>query len=313
MNTGTTLVSGANGFVGSHLCEKLINSGHKVRALVRKTSNLRFLEHIKPELVYGDISDPESLKAALDGVDTVIHPAGLVKARDLDAFMRVNRDGTHNLLDAALKYGKDIRRFVHISSQAAVGPSESLEPVQENITPQPVSNYGRSKLESENVVLEYKDRLPITIIRPPAVYGPRDTDVFQFFKMVGMGMNVHLGLDRKYVSLIHVTDLVDFIALAAEDDRAAGETFFASNPHLYEIDFVMALIADLMNKDTVDIAVPMPLARLIARLVKAVSDLMGKTAPFSPDKIRELAYNYWICSSEKAENSLPAYTGRETG
>ncbi len=304
MNKGTALVTGSNGFVGSHLCEKLIDEGWHVKALVRKTSNLRFIQHLKMEIVYGELSDPQSLAPILENVDVVFNPAGLVKARDGETFMRVNRDGTNNLAEAVKQHKPDIKRFVHISSQAAAGPAESLVPVTEKDRPHPVSDYGHSKLESENAVLRFKDDYPVTIIRPPAVYGPRDIDVYKFFRMIGLGFNVKLGFDHKFVSMIHVRDLADICLLAAENDKAVGESFFACNPGIYEMDFLMALIADVMRKDTVDVIVPVSVANAIAHLVKSVSNMLNKIAPFAPDKIRELSYNYWICSAEKAEDLL---------
>ena len=131
------------------------------------------------------------------------------------------------------KQAPNLKRLVHISSQAAAGPAQKMEPKNEDETAQPVSWYGQSKLASEEAVLEFRNDIPITIIRPPAVYGPRDVDVLKFYKLVKAGVNLKLGFGSQYVSLVHVSDLVDCIIEAAENDKAAGETFYACNPDFY--------------------------------------------------------------------------------
>src|ERR1700733_10990284 len=166
------LVTGASGFLGGHVAEALSARGDRVRALVRKTSKREHLAKLENvELFEGSIEQQERVQAAVDGVDAIVHCAGIVKARDADEFFMVNVGGTSNLVEAARQCGKDIKRFVQVSSLEACGPSANGEPVpadQEN----PVTSYGRSKLAAEKVVLSAKDDIPVVILRPAAIYGP---------------------------------------------------------------------------------------------------------------------------------------------
>jgi dihydroflavonol-4-reductase len=300
----TALVTGANGFVGSHLCERLLAKGYHVKALVRTTSNLQFIENLDVELVYGELSNPESLPSALENVEFVFHPAGLVRARDEKTFMRVNRTGTRNLLEAVEKSCPNLKMFVHISSQAAAGPSDSLRQLTENDTPAPVSAYGRSKLASEQEVLQFRDRFPVTIIRPSAVYGPRDNDIYKFFKLARRGFNPRLGAGQKYISLVHVSDLVECILAAANNEKAIGQTFFAANSQANEYSAMVHMMADIMKRNIIDIVIPLGVAKCLAAVIETVTYLLRKPAPLSRDKIAELSQDYWLCSAQKAQDIL---------
>jgi len=304
MNRPIALVTGANGFIGSHLCERLLQQGYHVRALVRTTSNLQFIENLDVELVYGELIKPESLSPILENVDYVYHPGGLVRARNEKAFMQVNRIGTRNLLQAVENIRPNLKRFVHISSQAAAGPSDSVKPITEDYPPAPVSAYGRSKLASEVEVMSFKDKFPITIIRPSVVYGPRDSDVYKFFRLARRGINLRLGMARMYVSLINVTDLVACILAAAQSEKAVGEVFFVANPESYEYTSIMHMIADIMDRNIIDLVVPVWVAKCFAGIIEYVSQVLRKSAPLNKDKLAELSRNFWLCSPEKAKNIL---------
>ena len=175
------LVTGATGFIGSHLAERLLADGHRVRCLVRRTANRRWLGDPRLELADGSITEPSSLPAAVAGIDIIFHVAGLTAARSREEFFRGNHDGTKNMLEAAARAGKPLR-FVHVSSQAAAGPSPTATPIDESFPCRPITAYGESKRAAEEEVLKYADQFPITIVRPPAVYGPRDNGVYTFFR-----------------------------------------------------------------------------------------------------------------------------------
>src|SRR5438105_10238363 len=167
------LLTGGSGFLGSFVAEQLAAEGHVVRALVRPRSERKVLDKLpRVELAPGAIEDRASLGAAVDGVDAVVHVAGIVKARRPAEFFEVNTQGTRNLLEAAMR--RPVPRFVYVSSLAAVGPSADGTPVPDDVEPRPVTHYGRSKLEAERAVLAAKDRLHVTVVRPPLIYGPRD-------------------------------------------------------------------------------------------------------------------------------------------
>ena len=148
------LVTGGNGFLGSHLVEALIRRGYRVRCLVRRTSDLRWIQGLRVEYVHGNLADLTSLSRAVQGVDYVYHSAGVIKALKPETYYRVNRDGTRNLLQVCSDSRENFKKFIYVSSLAAVGPSPNGRPLREESCPRPVSDYGRSKLEGEEEVDE---------------------------------------------------------------------------------------------------------------------------------------------------------------
>jgi nucleoside-diphosphate-sugar epimerase len=289
------LVTGATGFIGSHLAVELIKRGYQVTCLVRKTSNLRWIEGLDATLVYGDCEDEGSLQALPAGFDYIFHIAGLTKAKRAEDFFRANAGATENLLKTLVAQGGDVKRFLYLSSLAAVGPNRNGTASTEATEPAPVSNYGRSKLEGERITLRYGDRIPYTVIRPPAVYGPRDRDLFLFFKMVKRGFYPYWG--KCYYSLLYVDDLVRGIVDAAEAKSARGGTFFLSDGMVYSNDEVVNEIAQVLDTRAVRIRVPRPLMTVIARLSEA---LTRNASIVSDDRLNDFRYPRWVCDAGKA-------------
>ena len=177
------LVTGASGFLGSHIAEALVKDGHDIRVLVRETSDRRFLAGFPHEEAIGDVTHPASLPPALAGVAAVVHAAGLVKARSPEEFDAVNAKGTANLLAALDEAAPGLRRFVYVSSLAAHGPSEDGRPRPPDAPPLPITAYGRSKLKGEELVRAWRGSTRAVIIRPPVIYGPRDSQLLPFFRL----------------------------------------------------------------------------------------------------------------------------------
>lgn len=300
------LVTGATGFIGSHIADRFLQLNHNVRCTIRKTSNLRWLEGKPFELVEASLSDINSLKSALKDIDIVIHSAGLTAAKNYDEYLKGNRDGTRNLLIAAKEICPNLKRFVYISSQTAAGPATSLEaPIDENSECKPITSYGKSKYEAELEVLKFKDIFPITIIRPPAVYGPRDTATFDIFKVIRKGFCPLIGLKPKYVSLIHSSDLVDGIILATFSDVAIGQTYFISSDEYYDWVTINSIIANAMNvKKCITIKIPHFLVLTVAAISGFLGAFSKKPPVFNYEKGIDFIQNYWICSIAKAKREL---------
>ena len=296
------LVTGANGFVGSHLADHLVAEGRRVRALVRRTSDLRYLPY-GVEIVFGDVTDVHSLPHALAGVSTVYHVAGLVATHRPADYFDVNEKGTRNLLGACLKAAPDLKRFVLVSSLAAAGPSPDGTPIRETEPPRPVSAYGRSKLAGERVVLECADHLPIAIARPPVVYGPRDSDVFTFFEMIAKRIAPAFPR-QKFYSVCHVRDLVRGIALVGESPAAVGRTWNLADPKAVSMDGLFRAIARALDSTPVRIPVPEPLLRLLAGPADTILPALGVKARPLADKVREMLPDYWIADTTAARRDL---------
>ena len=304
MKMKKVFLTGATGFVGSTLAELLLQTGYQVRCLVRKQSNLRWIADLDVECFYGSLTDTHSLIMGIQDCEFVYHAAGITKALTEEDYFVGNHQGTKNLMDACLENTNGSRRLIHISSQAAVGPSPTLIPIDETHPPNPLTYYGASKLAAEEALLRYKDKLNLTIIRPPAVYGPRDTDVLEFFKTVSKGIIPQLGGKNKYLSLIHVRDLARGILAAGESEKAIGEIYFITSPKPYSWEEVARTTLKILNKKGVKISVPLALMRGIAVLYEQIARLTKKPTIVNKQKVIEMEQDFWTCSPEKAKKEL---------
>lgn len=300
------LVTGATGFIGSHLVDYLIELGYDVKATIRKTSNLQWLKDKNIELVETNLNSLEDTSKAVRDVDYIYHIAGLVAAKNYREFLKANRDATETLLKACEIANPHLQRFVLVSSQTVAGPSSSLEnPQTEDDIPTPITSYGKSKLEGEKVAISFMDKLPITIVRPPAVYGPRDTAIKDIFKLANKGIAPLVGLDDKFVSLIYIKDLIQGIVLAGESNISEGQIYFITSHQFYSWNEIMDTMKIALNKKRLlKIRIPNTLVLAIA----GISDLFGrfsdKPPVFDYEKGIDFVQKYWICSPEKARRDL---------
>jgi dihydroflavonol-4-reductase len=298
------LVTGATGFIGSHLVDLLLKKNYSVRCLLRKTSNPIWLKDLPVELVYGDLFDKEALCKAVEGVQYIYHSAGLTKAKTEDEYFQGNVVGTRNLLDAVKQFNPGVTRFIMISSQTASGPSPSRDPITEDAPSRPITTYGRSKLAAEQECLTSAPSVKITIVRPPAVYGPRDKDIYEFFKTVSKGLQPMVGLHEKYVSLIHVKDLVRGCVMAAECEKASGQIYFISSKGIYGWREVGAVTRGALNRMVLRIPVPEPGVYAIAAVAELLAKFSSKPALINFEKARDMVQNYWTCDSSKAKRDF---------
>jgi dihydroflavonol-4-reductase len=298
------LVTGANGFVGSHLVEGLLSRGYRVTSQVRKTGNLRWLSGLNVEYVYADISDKDSLKSVFKDVDFVFHVAGLTKAKSEEEYFRANYQGTKNLVEVCVEDNPQIKRFIYISSQAAVGPGKDEKPLDETSPCNPITDYGKSKLEGERMVLDYSSKLPVTVIRPPAVYGPRDTDILGFFKVANKGFKTLFGKGESYISLCYVEDLINGIILASENPKAIGEIYFIADDQVYSWREAFGIIAKVLDKKLITLRIPIAFLFILAFVSENIFKLLGKPALLNVQKVRETTQKYWLCDVSKAKREL---------
>jgi nucleoside-diphosphate-sugar epimerase len=291
------LVTGATGFIGSHLTAALVKTGFSVTCLARNSSSTRNLEGIDVDLVRGDCVDFDSL-SGMGRFDYVFHLAGLTKAASEEEAILVNEKGTGNLVKAVLRDNPGLRRFVYLSSLAAAGPSADGNPLTEDIEPKPVSVYGKSKLGGEKHVLAVKDRLPFTVIRPPAIYGPRDGDLLVFFKMVKFGLVPYWG--KSYYSFLYVEDLVNGIILSALRDEGENGIFYMSDGSIYSSDDIIESVADALQCMPLKVSIP----RFVMPCITAIAGRMKGSSIVNADKISEIRHTHWICDSNKAVEKL---------
>ncbi len=302
----TILLTGGSGFLGSHIAEQLSTQGRAVRALVRSTSDTSFLETLKNvELFEGAVGDAKSLERAVDGATAIIHSAGLVKAKRPEDFTATNTTGTCKLLEAAEKHGKDLRRFVLVSSLAAAGPSADGSPVPTSAVPNPVTHYGRSKLAAERAALAVKDLLPITIIRPPAIYGPRDREILAFFKAVKTGIIPSLGSDDNTLSMIYGADCASACIAAADADVPSGSVFFVEDGRTYTVpDMLSEIERALGTRAWLKFSIPRPVVKSAAFMSEMWGKATNSAMMLTRDKCNELFAPHWVCDGDTARSEL---------
>jgi dihydroflavonol-4-reductase len=303
-NIMRALVTGGSGFIGSHLVELLISKGYSVRCLLRKSSSTAWLKGLPIEIVYGDIFDVPALENAVKDVDYVYHSAGLTKAKKKEEYYRANVDGTRFLLEAAIKINPSLKRFVFISSQTAVGPSPTATPVTEEAPANPITTYGRSKRQAEEVVLAAKNKVLVTITRPPAVYGPRDKDIFEFFKTLRGGLQPVAGFGEKFVSLIHVTDLVRGIVMAGESPAAVGQTYFIASSRVYGWGEIGRITSQVLGRKALTLRIPEWGIYTISAFAEFFSLFSSKPALINFEKAKDMVQDYWTCDSGKAKRDF---------
>ena len=297
------LVTGANGFVGSHLVEALLQAGYRVRCMVRRSSDLSHIRDLPVEWAYADVGTGDGLLEACQGVQAVCHCAALTRAPDEETFFRVNARGSEDLARAALEASPNLRRFVFMSSQAAAGPSSAAgDHVDESRPPQPITWYGQSKVAAEQA-LRALPALPLTILRAAPVFGPRDRDFWAYFDLVRRHLDLQLGSQDRALSLIYVRDLVGLILLAMEDDRAEGQTYFACAWSLTHVAFSRAIAAALDSR-TVQVRLPLAVLAPMAAWSRVQCRLTGRPPLINDQRVRDLRAPYWLCSGEKAARDL---------
>lgn len=302
----TVLLTGGTGFLGSHVAEQLSRAGRPVRALVRKTSDTSFLEKLSGvELVEGAVDDAESMLSAAVGVTAIVHAAGLVKARNADEFHRVNTQGTENALAAARRAGSGFRRFVLVSSLAAAGPSdEQGRPVPHDAEPRPVTNYGKSKLAAERAAIAAKDELPITILRPPAIYGPRDREILAFFKALNVGVVPYMGSTKNKLSMIYGGDCAAACIAAIDADVPSGSRFFVDDGVVYTFeDLIVHAERALGKRAWLRIPLPKPVIKTAALASELYGKATNRAVMLTRDKCNEL-FDQWVCDGANAYGAL---------
>jgi nucleoside-diphosphate-sugar epimerase len=293
------LVTGGRGFIGSFLVTALIERGFKVDCLLRE-GRAGWLEGMDFRRIDGDLTDPSTLTEVVRGYTHVFHLAGLTKALDPMEFYRVNVDGTRNLVQALRDFCPVLEKFVFVSSLAGAGPSPPQKPNDENAIPNPVSHYGRSKEQAEKVVRVELENRPFTIIRPPAVFGPRDRDAFELFRQARSGICLELSGGPRVASLVYVHDLVEAIVLSALSGRTDGQAYYVCYPEPFDWAEITQRIAGIMGKRAMRIKLPL-FAGYVAALGAEMYRRTARNATYlSLDKFREIKQTHWTCDPSKA-------------
>lgn len=295
-------VTGGTGFVGSHLIESLLKKGVTVRAMVR--TDPKWLKGLDVEIVKGDLFSPEALRDGLSGVDQVFHVAGLTRARTQEELDRANVEGTINLLTAIRKVNPNVQHVQITSSLAAVGPSGESA-LLEDAPLNPLSRYGISKARMEVAIGEHFANVSPTIIRPPAVYGPREADIYTIIKTADKQRVFPIVGDpsRKVMSLVHVEDLVRGMIQASDSELSSGKTYFLGSREIYSWGEIRDAVRDALGKRLLTVRVPPALATMVGTIVETGAGIFGRYPALNREKAREGCAS-WVCSIDAAANDF---------
>lgn len=301
------LVTGATGFVGSHVAERLSKQGYRVRTLVRASSDTRLIDALGFEKVLGDLGDAPAAARAVAGVQLVVHCAAMVGDwGPVAAFRRVNVDGLRVLLDAART--QSLERFIHTSSLGVYeardhfGTDESVAPPTAHI-----DGYTQTKVESERLALEYgRAGLPVTVLRPGLVYGPRDRTMMpRVLEAIRTGRFAYLGSGEQAMNSIYVENFVDALMLALQKPQSIGEVYNLTDMERVSKRRFIETLARLTGYPAPKRSIPLPVARALATVLESVWRLLGRTEPpvLNQARVKFLGLNLDF-SCEKARREL---------
>lgn len=284
--------------------EGLLQRGTEVRCLVRKKTDLKWLNNLPVELVEGDCADMASLRRAVKGVDQVFHSAGVTKAIYEKTYFEVNAKGTENLIHACLEKNPHLNKFIYLSSQAAAGPCQNESRKNESDDCLPVSPYGRSKRRGEQLCLDHVSEIPLLILRPSAVYGPRDRDVYAFFKVLSRGIKPSFSRKEQHISFCYVKDIVQATLLASDFKGPGGEIFFLSDGQDYRLDKIGDIFEEALNLRTYRVYIPGWIISWVALFSELLSRFYGKPPLINRGKVEEMMQENWLCDITKARTLL---------
>lgn len=299
-------LTGANGFLGSHILDDLRVAGYEVQILLRRTSDTRFIDtHIDGGIAvrYGSLSERESLEAAIADADVVVHCAAKTKALDPREYVDANRDGTRNLIRAANARSDTVRHFVLISSLAVSGPGLAESPADETAPTRPVTVYGQSKCDGEGIVRDLA-RMPWTILRPAAVYGPRDRDFLPLFRAVKWGLVPLPFGGRQELSLVYGPDVAVAVRRCLEQKHAEQKVYHvAAEPPITARELVRA-VAGALEKSVRTVGLPSAVLYISCAVQDGLSALRRRPNILSRQKWPELKAPGWVCSVDRIRNEM---------
>lgn len=298
------LVTGASGFIGSTLVDRLLELGeYEVYAGVRGSSNRKYLQNPNIRFIEVEFSNPEKLKTQFENekFDCIFHLAGLTKAKRLTDFDRVNFELTKNLVDAI---DANITKLIFLSSFAAHGPGEEVNFTQAKVSDEnkPNTAYGRSKLKAENYINEnFKGKY--VILRPTGVYGPRETDYFVFFQTIDNHIEPYLGFVPQRLTFVYSKDLVQ-VCIKAFESEVSGKTYFVSDGKMYLDSEYAAISKQILNKKTLKLKFPLFIVKWISSFLDMLGRAIGTQFTLNKDKYSILAARNWDCDIEDLKQDL---------
>ena len=302
------LITGASGFIGSFIVEEALKRGLETWAAVRGSSSKAYLQDERINLITLNLSSREQLVEQLrpHQFDYVVHAAGVTKCIDKRDFRRINTEGTKNLVQALQQLQMPLKRFVYLSSLSVYGAIREQQPyeeIRETDTPQPNTEYGRSKLEAERWLDGLKD-FPCVTLRPTGVYGPRERDYFLMAKSIKGHSDFAVGYKRQDITFVYVSDVVQAVFLAMEKGQP-GRKYFLSDGQVYQSTTFSDLIHEELGRPWwIRITAPVWVLRIVTFFGEYIGRLTGKMSALNNDKYNILRQRNWRCDIQPAIDEL---------
>lgn len=290
------MVTGSTGFVGTHILDRIVANGWKATVVVRKETKSKHLR----DLPAVNVEDEKEMARVLAETDYFFNVAGIISAPSRKVYMDGNWKFTKKMVALCLRYAKNIRRFLHISSLAAAGPSKDGKQVTEDMAPEPMSTYGLTKLYGELEVLASADDMRVTIVRPPVVFGPRDRGLLELFQVAKKGV-FPIPVTARRVSMVYVEDLVDSIFSTLMIPKCARNVYYACFEKPYSYGELHGIIESSLGRKLKKVAVPGGVLVSAARVAELANEFAGIKSMFNVDKATEMSQRDWICSAKKLE------------
>jgi nucleoside-diphosphate-sugar epimerase len=298
------LVTGSSGFIGSHLTETLIKKGYKVFCLIRKDSSLKWTQGLDVTHVTADFTNKNSLRDPVAGMDYVFHLAAVLNADDWTDYYRANVLGTKNLIEACAEKNPGIKKFVFVSSIAASGPVFDHTFRDETCACSPLSLYGKSKLLAEEVVIGFKNKIPVTIARPPNVIGIRQKEVYLLLKLLKKHLFPMLGNKDQQTTICFVKDLSQALILMAEKKEACSQTYYITDHKAHSWSDILKTTAQKMGVYPYVIKIPYPVLISSAHLSQIIAKIANTDPIITTRYVCASRKHYHLYSSRKIQKEL---------
>ncbi|MCK4374949.1 MAG: NAD-dependent epimerase/dehydratase family protein [Candidatus Brocadiae bacterium] len=304
------LLTGANGFIGSHILDRLVESGSEVAILLRRTGDTRFIEARLPrvDIRYGSLDSTESLREAFRDAEVIIHCAGKTKAVRKKDYYAVNAEGARRVVEACNALSDSVAQLILISSLAVSGPGSVESPAREDAPPRPVSTYGKSKMLGEQYVRR-QSRVPYTILRPSAVYGPRDRDFYLAFRMARRKLLPLIGGGRQALSLIYAADVAEGVLRSIGNSASHGNTYHLAHAVPWTQRALLAKMAEAMGTRPLRFGVPAAVLYPACLLRDLWSRVTGRPSILTLEKVPEYRAPGWVCATDRAAEDLGFVAG----
>ena len=300
------LITGASGFVGSFVVEACLAKDWAVHVAVRSTSSRTYLQDPRIQFHTLSLSDKKTLTDFFrqHAYDAIVHCAGVTKVDTDEAYFKVNHLYTRYLIEALQEAKVVPEKFVFVSSLAAYGPADNkgTDLISESSTPEPLTIYGESKLRAERFI-KAQHKFPYIILRPTAVYGPREKDIYTFFKLLKYGVEPYIGSAPQQLTFIYVKDLASIIVQLIDSEHT-NKAYFVTDGQAYPADALGSFAKEVLGKSTLKFNVPLPLVRSAAYINGTVAGWMGKNAAFNLEKVKELGSVNWKCDIRALQNDI---------